>query len=48
MIDDIIKILPSHIGSFKNSQYPLPVKSAFLGDKKISISQLKKLLLIKK
>ena len=31
-VDELIAMLPSHIGYFENSQYPLPVATTFLGD----------------
>ena len=41
-IKQLLTILPNDVGKFKNTEYPLPIKSAFLGEKQIHCSALRK------
>ena len=45
-VKEFLKLLPAKISHFRGSQYPLPIKTAFLGlgDDKLSISELRQTL----
>ena len=40
-VNEILELLPHQICSFKGSDYPLPVKATFLGDREIDISSIR-------
>lgn len=44
LIDRILSLIPDEVSGFDGSDYPLPVKTTFLGDEEINISALKKTL----
>lgn len=43
-VNEILELLPEKVHSFKGSQYPLPVKATFLGDKGVHIPSLRQTL----
>jgi len=40
-VDEILSLLPEHVGSFHDSEFPLPVRAALLGNKEISLEALR-------
>ena len=46
-VEQLITIIPDEAGEFKNTEYPLPIKSAFLGEKPIDCGQVRKVLIEK-
>ena len=40
-VSQLLELLPDEVCSFEGSEYPLPVKATFLGDKKINTSSLR-------
>ncbi len=40
-VSQLLELLPEKVCSFEGSEYPLPVKATFLGDKKINTSSLR-------
>ena len=46
-ISRLLQLLPDKVCSFQNSEYPLPIKATFLGDKEIDISALRQQLIDK-
>ncbi len=46
-VNEILNLLPGQVHSFKGSEYPLPIKATFLGDKEINISSLRQRLVQK-
>ncbi len=41
-VEQLLAILPEEVGKFKQTEYPLPIKSAFLGEKPIHCSAVRK------
>ncbi|MHC4396491.1 MAG: hypothetical protein ACYS1A_12630 [Planctomycetota bacterium] len=41
-VEQLLAILPEEVGKFKYTEYPLPIKSAFLGEKPIHCSAVRK------
>ncbi len=46
-VNEILNLLPQQIHSFKGSEYPLPIKATFLGNKEINIPSLRQRLVQK-
>jgi acetyl-CoA decarbonylase/synthase complex subunit beta len=47
-VEKIISLLPDNVGSFENTEYPLPVKTTILGEGPISIDNVRRMLEEKK
>lgn len=41
-VDDLLNLLPDQVSLFEGSEYPLPVKTAFIGDCDINVASLRK------
>lgn len=46
-ISEMLSLLPNSISDFAGSEYPMPIRTTFLGDEEISIQELKKELIEK-
>jgi CO dehydrogenase/acetyl-CoA synthase beta subunit len=46
-VNEILNLLPEEVHSFTGSEYPLPIKAAFLGDKDIDIASVRQQLIQK-
>lgn len=44
-LDHLVRLLPSHAGSFEGSQYPLPVAQTFLGEGVVDLDRIRRRLL---
>ena len=47
VIEQLLSLLPEDAGGFKNTEYSLPIKSAFLGERPIDCGQVRKELIEK-